>query len=190
MTDDIDMNFEQRLRDLLGKMGDIAIPSLTRERLVLLRALISDAPAVMPSLCLAWRRVAAEAEGILAIVKMAGVALESVPVPLVRNGREENVRMDTVSCPLSNGELKAQVIPVGYHKARLVLSVSGECGSRGDLSVELSHGQKLIEARPLERKVEVALDGLGVFTVTLFSGEEVMGSMLLDIDEAQDSSNA
>lgn len=188
MNDDKDNLFEQRLRNLLAKTGDVEVPPLTPERLAALRSLIPASPASKHSLSLVWRRAIGEIKDTLVILKTAGMTIGSAPAPLVRDG-ETGSRIDMISCPLPNGELKAQVVPVGNRKAKLILSVKGEYLKRNDLSVELSLGQRLLEARPLEQKAEVTLDGIGSFTVTLFAGDAVVGEMNLDIGEAKDPDN-
>lgn len=192
MSDDTDEVFEQRVRDMLAKSGDFVIPTITLERLAMLRTLIpnsmSGSSTSRPSLSLIWQCVAGEAKDALIVLKSAGVTIGAAPTPLVRNGDEES-RIDMITCPLPNGEMKARIVPQGDRKAKLIVSVTGEYSKRDDLTVELSQGDRLIEARPMEQKAEVTLAGIGAFTVTLFSGDTVVGEMRLDIGEAKESGN-
>lgn len=193
MINESDTAFKQRLRDILAKSEDVAVPPLTPARLTALRALIpesmSESSDSDPFLTLAWQRIAGTAGEALVILKAVGVSIASEAAPLVRNGGGDEVRMDVLTYQLLNGELKAQMLPLGWCKAKLMLSVKGECSKMNDLAVELSQDGRLVEARPLEQKTEVTLDGVGQFVVTLLAGSTVIGAMRLNIGIAKDSGN-
>lgn len=181
MNNESETAFEQRLRDILDKTGEVAVPPLTVARLTALRALIPPTQEAKPLLSLVWESLANASEDVLRVVKTVGMAFEILPSPLVRDVDGGVSRIEMITCPLPNGELKAQVISSGSRKAKLVLSIKGDYIKRNDLSVELSLGQRLLEARPLEQKAEVTLDGTGLFIVKIFAGEEIIGEMNLDI---------
>lgn len=185
MSNDTNDAFEQRLGNLLKKTGTVDIPPLTCERLESLRTLIPEVGESMPFLSLVWKRIADGVSDTLSLVGASGLSLSTPPVSILRGDeKRDNVPfIETASLTIPNGELQAQILPVGKHRAKLLLTVKGTCAETDDLSVELSLGQRLIEARSLEQKVEFTLSGMGNFSVTLFSGDEAIGRMNLDIGE-------
>lgn len=189
MSSDNSDAFEKRLRGLLRKTGDVDVPALTPERLASLRALIPESGIPVPSLSLMWKRVADKTFEILSFVETSGLSFSAPVASVLRGGEQRDAvpYVETASLSLPDGELKVQVLPAGNRRAKLLLSVRGKYAEKDDLSVELSLGRRLIEARPLEQKVEFTLVGTGEFSIVLFSGDEAIGRMSLDIGETRDA---
>ena len=183
MSNDNDEGFEHRLRHLLEKTGEVAVPPLSTERMDSLRALVPQPPHRGYHLELVWKKAADKVNEFLEMVQCIGLHTVHAPQPIMRDGQVKPSKADMVSMPLPGGELLVGVESFAQQRARLVLSVKGDLSFDADLSVELSLGQRLIEARPLEQKVEFPLTGTGDFTITLFSGDAVLGEMALRIGE-------
>lgn len=188
MNIDDDEAFEQRLRILLKKTEDVVVPPLTRERLDSLRVMI---PSSTPFLSVVWKQMVEGTSEALSLVQSSGLDFSAPVASVLRGGeREKDIPfVKTASLALPNGELRVQILPVGHRQAKLLLSVRGEYVKADDLSVELALGQRLIEARPLEQKVEFTLVGAGEFSITLFAGDAMIGRMNLNIDGARDHDN-
>lgn len=189
MTENDD-DFEKRLRAVLARADKAAVPPLTPERLAALRELLPASRPSRPSLALLWKRLRNDARDALVMVTMTGLTGGGDSMPLFRDGDSGETHIDTVAFPLRDGELRVQVIPCDNHRAKALLSVKGLVAERKDLSVELALGERLIEARPLEQKAEVTLDGAGCFRISLFSGETPLGSMDVDIRIVKESGHA
>lgn len=190
MVDEIDDPFELMLSDLFAKYGKQDFPELTLERRASLRKLFPTANQSVPTLNLLWKRVANHVGETLEILSMIHMTLTGSEPVLMRDGDEdETPQLNSVSLAVLDGELRALLFPSENRRVRIALSVRGDVASRNDLSVELTAGDRLIEARPMEQKAEVVLDGCGDFTVTLFSGDKALGSMKLDINEVKASDN-
>lgn len=187
MNDEHDNAFEQRLRNLLAKTEDITVPELSEERLRKLRLLIPRRESTTPYLSLAWRKLAECIHENLAIVKIVGLNPITGVTPAMRNGNGIDNVIEAVSLSLPHGEIVVQVTPSGERKAKALLSVKGRYSGKSDLSVELLRDGRLIEARPLEQKAELTLDGESNFTLILYAGDEAVAKMDLDIGETKDS---
>lgn len=189
MSIDNDEIFEQRLRNLLKRTGNVAVPPLTPERLESLRALIPVSDASIPFLSFLWRHAVDRVGETLSLVESMGLTISSPAVPVIRGeeGKDDASYLETASLTLPDGELRVQILPVAKRRARLLLSVKGACANTEKLSVELLLGDRLIEARPLEQIAEFSLTGSGKFTIVLFSGDEAIGKMRLGIGDAGDS---
>ena len=183
-------DFEERLRAMLAKADRVTIPPLSPERLAALRALIPTGQGTCPSLTLTWKKLVNDARHTLVVSMATGLNLLKSPAPIFRDAAAAEPHIETVGIPLQNGEMQAQIIPLDNHKAKVLLSVKGKVAERNDLSVELSLGQKLIEARPLEQKAEVTLHGTGFFKLSIFSGEITLGSMNMNIGIEKDPDHA
>lgn len=190
MIDDTDELFEQRLCFLLAKTRGANGLELTTERMERLRALVPIAPADHPSLTLVWRRMADGIAETLSILRTSDPLCVENSSSLLRDGNESAARLEMVSFPLYGGELRAQVIPGENRSAKVLLSVKGSVAERDDLFVELSLGRRLIEARPLEQKAEVTVNGAGNFGITLFAGDSHLGTIHLNIEAAEDPGDA
>lgn len=178
--------FEQRFTDSLLRRGKIAVPPLTPERKASLMASVKAARENSPTLVLTWRRIAGMAGEILTMAETVGLQLIDSPAPVMRDGGEGKSRMESATLPFQGGELHIQAIADEKRRTRLLLSVKGECEQRDDLSVELSLGDDLIEARPLEKKAELTLDGIGDYRLDLFAGSEEIATLRLPIGEEAD----
>ena len=178
-----DNKFEQRLRNLLQKTGSVDIPPLTQERLESLRTLIPTPIGTLPTLSLVWKQAVNGLSEILALVEASGLYFHNPVAPVLRGDEkhEDDPFNQTISLALPNGELWIQTLPLSDHKAKLLLSIKGRYNESDTLSIELSHGQRLIEARPLEQKAEFTISGFGIYSVALFSENEIIGKLNLKI---------
>lgn len=187
MDTDNDAAFEQRLRHLLAKTNDIVVPELSAERLQRLRSLIPHSSPSFPSLSLIWRKTSDGVRNFLVLVEMIGVHAVCGMAPVLRDGSGGELAINAVSLPLPEGEVVVQVVPIGGRKAKALLSAKGRYSTVNDLSVELLHGGRLVEARPLEQKAELTLGGEGCFTLVLYIGDTAIGRMNVDISGEKDS---
>lgn len=185
MTTEDDL-FEQRFTESLLQRGKISAPPLTPERKASLMAKVTAARESSPALPLVWRRIVGTTREILTMGKTIGVLLLDSPAPVMRDGGEEKSRVESAMLQFQGGELHIQAIADSNHRTRLLLSVKGDSEQRDDLSVELSLGEELIEARPLEKRAELFVDGTGEFRLDLFAGAEEIATLCLPIGEETD----
>lgn len=187
MNDSNNMAFEQRLRDLLAKTENVDIPTLSAERMKNLRALITEQMPSTPLLKYVWEKIGEKTLKTLSQVYASGLITVEALSPTTR-GEHDTPRLGTVAMPLPHGELRVQVVPFENRKAKLLLSVKGYSVDQ-DLSVELSLGPRLIEARSMEQTAEFSLNNIGHFSIVVYSGDEPIGSLNLDIGEEEDLEN-
>lgn len=183
-------NFEERLSGAFSASERVTVPPLTPERMATLRALVRPMYEDQPVLSLLWRRIADGAGEVLETVRMAGLTNLASPAPVFRGENAGQPQVGVMSLPVQGGELRVEIIPGKSRTARLLLTAKGDFAERDDLSVELSLGDRLLEARPLEQKAELAVAGIGAFTLSLYVGEEIAASLVLDIGTAKDEDDA
>lgn len=186
----IDDDFEERLSAAFSKAERVRVPPLTPERKAMLRALVRPAQDGRAVLSLMWRIIADGVEEMLYVVKTKGLVVSPSSAPVFRGDAGGEAQVGVVSLPVQGGELRIQVIPCKNRKARLVLTAKGEFAERDDLSVELALGSRLLEARPLEQKAELSVDGVGAFNLSLYAGDDIVGSVVLDIGMAKGDGDA
>lgn len=179
--------FEQRFAESLLRRGKMPVPRLTPERKAALLAEVKAVRENTPALFLIWKRVAGTAGELLTTAKATGMQLVDSPAPVMRGEEGRKSCVESATLPLQCGELRIQAIADGSRRTRLLLSVKGECEQRDDLSVELSLGEDLLEARPLEKKAELTLDGIGEYRLDLFAGREEIATLRLPVGEETDN---
>ena len=187
MNDD---DFEQRLGQAFSESRRIVVPPLTRTMRETLHAMRTQSHQPQRMIFLLWRKITTHAEESLTLAKAIGVAVAPVSAPVFRGEGCAESHIGMITVPVAGGEVHIQALPGKNRKTRLVMTAKGNWAAQSDLSVEVALGDRLLEARPLEQKVELSVDGAGAYTVSLSAGESVLGHVILDIGVVEENCDA